>query len=209
MTSEVSARAIKNRHSGQPCVILANGESLCNFAAESVPADAFVIGLNRSWELIGAPYHCIIDLKQLEAARDNGIYFDHLLIGQGDNEQREAAKLGVLKEVRAEAVTLLRGQESRYGLGFCADLERDRFFIPSVPYMALQIAAWMGTSEIHIWGLDLHGSKFWDKDWQIMHATAQLQNRQCKLANRALKAMGVRVVNHSRGTHCTAFEVAQ
>ena len=156
--------------------------------------------------MVDAPYHCVIDLKQLESARMECVKFQHLFIGQGDDEEQEAKKLEALKHIEADRVTLLPGHEKRYGLGFCTDLVNDTFYIPSVPYMALQIANWMGFAEIHFWGLDLHGGKFWQKDWLIGTPTARLQDRQFKLANRKLKALGVRVVNHSKGTHCTAFE---
>ena len=221
-------------HAGERCAILANGESLLDFPESRkyhvkeiarwfhLPPDLIgdlekatvpykdwpdpIIGLNRSWELVDAPYHCIIDLKQLESARKECVTFEHLFIGQGKDEKQEAKKLKALKHIKAETVTFLPGHESRYGLGFCTDLVNDTFFIPSVPYMALQIANWMGFAEIHFWGLDLHGGKFWKPDWKIVAGTAKQQDREFKLANRKLKALGVRVVNHSKGTLCTAFE---
>lgn len=203
----------KDRHAGERCAILANGETVADF-----PRDwkEIVIGLNRSWEITDAAYHCIIDKKQLMAAADCGVKFRHLFVGQGDDAIVEARKLAVLDRVDAESVTLMPGQSKRrivvdgrvHKLGFCLDLVNDRFYIPSVPYMALQIAAWIGFKEMHFWGLDLHGSKFWNEDWKMSKDTAQLQDRQFKLANRKLKALGVRVVNHSQGTHCTAFERA-
>ncbi len=201
-----------NRHAGQKCAILANGESVRDFDLSKWRHVTF--GINRSWEITSSPYHCLIDANQLEWAVEFNIKFKWLFIGFSENPESEKAKENekrkreLIKQVDALAVFGLPGHEKRYGLGFCTDLINEQFFIPNVPYMDLQIAAWMGFKEIHFWGLDLHGCKFWDAKWEIPQATAQLQNRQFKYANRELKKLGVRVINHSAGTHCTAFEVA-
>jgi hypothetical protein len=196
----IFSRCVKRR---EKCAILANGETLRDF-----PADwpYITFGINRSWEVTSSLYHCIIDTKQLMWAVESDVVFEHLFVGQGDDEEAEAKKCAWLRDIRAKTVTLIRGQEKRYGLGFCVDLERDTFYIPSAPYMALQLARWMGFEEMHFWGLDLHGAKFWNAEWEIGQSAAQLQNRQFKFANRALKKLGVRVINHSAGTHCSAFE---
>ncbi|MHC4426938.1 MAG: hypothetical protein ACYSYV_12700 [Planctomycetota bacterium] len=202
----------KNRHAGQKCAILANGVTIEDFPVAKWPY--VTIGINRSWEVASSPYQCIIDAKQLQWAVKAGVKFKWLFFGFSANPETEKAKENekrkreLMKEVDALAVFTMPGHEKRYGLGFCEDLVNGQFFIPNAPYMALQIAAWMGFKEIHFWGLDLHGCKFWDRNWQIPGSTAQLQNRQFKIANRALKKLGVRVINHSKGTHCTAFERA-
>lgn len=206
----MSIADFKNRHAGESCAILANGETVRDFPAADWQHP--IIGLNRSWELVQAPYYCIIDVEQLMAAADHGVEFKHLFVGMNDGKdgkykpEREARKLAVLDAIKAESVTILAGQERRYGLGFCMDLERDKFYIPNVSYMALQLARYMGFAEMHFWGLDLHGAKFWRKDWEIGDGPAKQQNRQFKYAWRVLKPLGVRVVNHSAGTLCTVFE---
>jgi hypothetical protein len=199
-----------NRHAAQKCAILANGETTRDFDPGKWPY--VTIGINMSWRVSNSPYHCIIDADQLGWAVDAGVKFKWLFIGISENpqtkkaEKNEKRKRELIKRVDALGVYMLPGQEKRYGLGFCEDLINGQFYIPNAPYMALQLAAWMGIREIHFWGLDLHGAKFWDPTWKIGLPTAQLQNRQFKYANRALKKLGVRVVNHSAGTRCSAFE---
>ncbi len=163
----------RNRHKGETCAILLNGESVRQFSPSRWSHE--VIGTNRSWRISDARYHCVIDVGQMRATPYP--FKSDLFVGIDDDEKTTKSKRGLYQEISANETTELRGWTSRYGPEFVKDLN-DPVWLPNVGVMALQLAHWMGFREIHFWGLDLYGVKFWDSDWKISQPRARLQDIQ-------------------------------
>jgi hypothetical protein len=79
-----------NRHAGQKCAILANGVTIEDFPVAEWPY--VTIGINRSWEIVNSPYHCIIDAGQLESVVKANVKLKWLLLGISQNPESEKCK---------------------------------------------------------------------------------------------------------------------
>jgi hypothetical protein len=95
-------------------------------------------------------------------------------------------------------------------LGFSFNPTRE-VWLMSAPYFALQLSTWLypELKEIHLWGIDLEGAKFYDSKWEIAPGEVKRQNEEFVFARKALAAKGICVLNHSKGKGCTAFERAE
>jgi hypothetical protein len=206
------ATEYKNRHLGETCAILLNGESIKQFS----PGDWShpVIGANRSWLSVnGFPgvrsdYHCVIDFAQVEALAEAGVELGVLFVGIADktarsldNTGRKRALYGVVK---AERIVELYGHEGRRDPHFSADFA-EPFWLPNVALFSLQLAALLGFHRIEIWGLDLDGPKFWDERRVMPEPIRGIQNRQLNFAAPILKERDICVINRNAHSLCGAF----
>ncbi len=190
----------KDRHLGETCAILLNGRSVTAFKAKTWPHA--VIGTNRSWEVAEAPYHCVIDKKQLLALAGHPLGL--LFVGIDKNEEETARKRRLYPSLRAAKIIELPGWTERYGAAFITDLHKP-IWLPNVGIMALELGYWMGFRRFDIWGLDLQGCKFWDPSWVIGESTAKLQDTQFRFVARVLRRLDVQVINHNPRSLCGAF----
>ena len=149
--------SFRNKHAGQRCAILCNGPSIKEFPFGKWKDT--VIGINRSWIIADARYHCFIDAEQLVSALKARISLQQLFVGRKDelNTDRDRGEdLGkriLIQNVEHKGCHEIKGPTGRKGLTFSFDLERDAgaVSIPNTPFMALEIAAYLGFKRIDFW----------------------------------------------------------
>jgi hypothetical protein len=191
--------------------IIGNGASALEFKREEWPYPT--IGMNLSWKLFQADYHCIIDIGQFR--RINSLpelqrpSFRHLFIGVYWDLRYPLWKFWRWDWMRK--LMLGRDWQSKYPLwrdwdyetcteianwpqtllgGFSWQIEKYGAWMPSTMHMALQLALHMGFHDIRIWGLDLKGPKF-NGGNEMDGETAMRQNAQFLMANMTLRQMNV------------------
>ena len=198
--------AYKNRHLGETCALLLNGESVTKFSPEDWVGP--IIGTNHSWELACATYHVVIDWKQLKAMAESDAEFDVVFVGAADATERARESLKLKRkyydDILAKRIVEISGWEGRYHPQFVADFTRP-VWCPNVAVLSFELATWMGFKRVDVWGLDLHGSKFWALDWGITNGDAHLQKVQTAFILPELKRHGVTVFNRNAYSQCGAF----
>ncbi len=223
----------KQTESGK-VAILCNGPSLLKFDPEKW-GDYPTIGMNGSWRVMQSRYHVIIDVKQLKELNSWWMRlmgwqpsFKHLMIGlYWDRDEDGTVKGGgskylLWRDLLFESATEVASFTREVGGGFSKNLAMHGAWMPSTPILALQLAIYLGFVEIHFYGLDLVGHKFfapWWKVWRrfmnvgakkLNQATAIKQNEYFILAAHAIRLNypNVRIYNHNPESACGAFEKA-
>jgi hypothetical protein len=207
-TDEVNAYVMedfRNIHSGCRCAILCNGCSISRFPTTVYPYDT--IGINRSWMVDKhSRYHFALSIGQLTALAEKPWETKCLVVGVARDQNKDR----LIEKVKAERTIVMAGWTQNdsvtRGIGFALDLVNERPWMPNTPYLALQFVRWAGYKYIDIWGLDLEGTKFWDKTWTMNEGPAKQQDDFFNYAAGILEADGVRVINRNPDSKCTAFE---
>lgn len=151
MAGPVALAAFKDRHRGQPAVILANGATLKDHDLSRLSCRT--IGINRSYDLHDADYH--VCLERAHALRDPEAYV----------KMARAGKLFVAGEWEiGHVMPILSERITRFSRDIPSGVVTQVREIGSVSYAALQLAAWLGFSPILFLGLDLAGGHF-HGDW--------------------------------------------
>jgi len=221
----------KKTESGK-VAILCNGASVLNFDPEKW-GDYPTIGINGSWRIMQSKYHCIIDVKQLKElnswwmrATGSQPFFKHLMIGLfWDKDENGKLKGGgskylLWRDLLFESCTEVASTTRELDGAFSMALDKYGAWLQSTPLFALQLAVYLGFEEIHFWGLDLVGYKFfapWWKFWrrfmrvgnkQLNQPTAIVQNFHYMNAAASLRKYkpNVRIYNHNPDSACGAFE---
>lgn len=168
---------LKGIHSG-PAALLFNGASLSDYDLYSIKAP--MIGMNRThkgYETYGGPdpdYLCIVDTSWLNRAAVRN--FPRLI-----NATTDPRPIGYRVPASYRA--------ARAGVPFSFDLKRDGAIPTTTGWLALQVAAYMGFSDLYCLGLDL-GGKHYDGTHSGMNMDAQ-----AKLTEKALPAIKARGIN--------------
>lgn len=212
--------------------ILCNGESVKRFDPEKW-GDFPTIGINGSWRIMQSKYHCIIDVKQFKElgswwmrASGKQPAFKHLMIGlywdRGDNGEVKGggSKYLIWRDLLFESATEIASISREIDGGFSFMLDKFGAWMPSTPMLALQLAIFLGFEEIHFYGLDLVGYKFYAPGWALWRrfmrvgdkplnqATAIVQNFHYMNTASTLRKFkpNVRIYNHNPDSACNAFE---
>lgn len=183
---------LKGIHSGK-VALLFNGRSLADHDLNKITCP--IIGMNRTHK--GFPgyngpqpdYLCVIDIVPW---LDTPGVLEHPCVINGSTDRREIG---------------YRIARSFRMAPFSFDLARDGY-VPPVPcttgHMALQLAVYMGFTEIHCLGLDMGGPHFdGTKSSHFLEQANRYHTRQAKV----LKERGITVkICGSPDSKCKAFE---
>ena len=183
----------KGLHDGQSVFVLASGPSLGELDLSPLKR-RIVIGLNRSSLLYpDTHYHCVMDLQLFEK------YSDLLL---------RSRYLFTFPDRPFGIPIQLLGAE-----GFSSDLSEGIYSGYTVSFFALQLAVYMGFSNIFFLGLDLKHDKgathFFGSDWVSRnHETTEFPKmiRMFEYGAAELAESDIRVYNCSPDTSLTCFE---
>lgn len=191
--SEKQIADFKNIHKGKRLFILASGPSLSDLDL-SIMSRRIIMGLNRSFlKYPETNYHCMMDTRLFELYPE---------------ETARTRYLFTLEGRPAGIPIKLLGSE-----GFSSDLEEGIYSGYTISYLALQVAAYMGFSEVVYLGLDLKHkdgkTHFFGKDFHsIKHEDTEFPKMIKMLSRGALEMekLGVKVYNCSPITDLTCFE---
>lgn len=162
----IALSAFRNLHQGEPVAILGNGPTLADHDLARLTCKT--IGTNMSWLKALATYHVAVEHGQ--AGRDPGVYrgldaMGRLFVAGGGwnighvmnilNPHHGAPEFS--RDIEDGVVVSMDG---------CG----------SVVYVAIQLAAYMGFTPIHLLGVDLYGEHFHGR-W----ATSEMIERQNEL----------------------------
>ena len=191
MTNEDKIAALKGKHRGESVLILGNGPSLRRNDFLRVPSEVTLFGTNRSWTEVQANYHAISDRIHLEEIRQRKWWPAFLFSGIPNWPDG-------LEGVRF-STTAFRSWHGRLSPVFSEDLRRG-VSMGGTPFVALQIAAWMGFSEIFLAGIDLNvdletGSGHHYPGHQIPRQMKDEQTWNFAIAKETLDRLRIRVVN--------------
>jgi len=200
----------KNTQTGKVAII-GNGMSALDFDRALWPHP--IIGMNLTWKLFQADYHCIIDIMQFRRIRSLPVLqrpkFKHLFIGVywdliypwwnftrwtwlrkiwlGKDWQ---SKYPLWHDWDFESCTEIATFPHTITGGFSWDIAKYGAWLPSTMHMAIQLALHLGFYDICIWGLDLKGPKF-TGGTEMHPETAMRQNAQFNLAAMSIKQLNV------------------
>jgi hypothetical protein len=185
----------KGIHKDKRLFILASGPSLSDHDL-SLLDRRMVMGLNRSFfNYADTYYHCCMDQRLFE------LY----------EEEMKRTRVLFTLEGRPWGVPLkLLGSE-----GFSYDLEEGVFTGYTISYLALQVALYMGFSEVYFLGLDLKfkdgSTHFFGKDFHSRnHQTTEFPKMKKMLERAAdeIKGTEMKVFNCSPVSDLECFEKA-
>lgn len=193
------------RHAGEACVIMANGPSLsreqCLLLKQAKPI-VTTFGVNRSYEWLWPTYHVV---------QDNDWFAPpwlHVL----ETLDRES-RLFVTSRNRPVGIGIHARQWdsiSNGKKGFSLDLS-EGVYVGATPYIALQLAAYMGFTDVAFVGLDMRTERA-DKTHffgAALRAPSKekfsKQSHEMAFADIVLTRMGIRVVNCSPDTALECF----
>ena len=171
-------------HVGKRVFILASGPSLKSHDLQMLK-NKLVMGMNRSFMIYPhAYYHCVMD---------------HRLFQLYEEELRATRVLWTLEDRPWGIPMKLLGTE-----GFSWDLEEGVYSGYTISYVALQVAVFMGFSEIYFLGLDLCHSgtdtHFFGHDFHSQHHESTEFPKMVKMLSHAatlLQQSNIRVYNCS------------
>lgn len=200
MTPSVKISDFKKVHAGKRLFILASGPSLSTFDLEPLHR-RIVMGLNRSFLLFpDTHYNCTMD---------------HRLFELFPGPLRKTRYLLTLEDRPWGIPIKLLGAE-----GFSLDLEKGIYSGYTVSYFALQVAVYMGFSEIVYLGLDLKHSNgnthFFGSDYHSQsHEQIEFPKmlRMIEYGAQTLADAGVKLFNCSpvsnlKGFHHVTYDYA-
>ncbi len=182
----------KGIHAGKRLFILASGPSLGDLDL-SLLQRRLVMGLNRSFLVYPEThYHCCMD---------------HRLFDLHSEEMKKTRFLFTLENRPYGIPMKLLGSE-----GYSHDLTEGIYSGYTISYLALQIAVYMGFSEIFYLGLDLKhrsgNTHFFGQDFHSRnHEDTEFPKMKRMLSSGAkiVEELGVRVYNCSPDTDITCF----
>lgn len=182
----------KNVHQGKRLFILASGPSLTDMDLSPLER-RIVMGLNRSVLVYpDTQYHCTMD---------------HRLFDEFADLLRKTRFLFTLEDRPWGIPIQLLGAE-----GFSWDLEKGIYSGYTIAYVALQIAVYMGFSEIYYLGLDLCHKEgqthFFGKDYHSRDHESTEFPKMRKMLNYGAEALAdsdVRVFNCSPNSDLEGF----
>lgn len=182
----------KNIHVGKRLFILASGPSLADLDLSKLQR-RMVMGLNRSFLVYpDTHYHCCMD---------------HRLFDLYQVEMKKTRYLFTLQNRPFGIPMNLLGSE-----GFSHDLKEGIYSGYTISYLALQVAVYMGFSEIFYLGLDLKhragNTHFFGKDFHSRnHEDTEFPKMKKMLTKGAeeVAKLGIRVYNCSPETDITCF----
>ncbi|WP_129715172.1 6-hydroxymethylpterin diphosphokinase MptE-like protein [Pedobacter sp. SYP-B3415] len=214
-------RSFHNIHKGQRCFVIANGPSL-KHTNLSLLKDEYSIGMNRIYllfnETFKTTYHAVINELVIEQFRD------------------ELAELECTKFIDWKKRDLFKGTDMNMLYisqalddGFSADLSEKVYSGGTVTYVCLQLAYYMGFSEVVLIGLD---HSFKDKGtpnktevrsgdddnhfhpnyfpkgvkWQLPDLLRS--ELAYEKARKAFEKDNRKIIDATIGGHCTVFEKA-
>jgi hypothetical protein len=188
-----SIKAFKNIHEGKRLFILASGPSLATHDLTPLKRRT-VMGLNRSFlAYTDTQYHCCMDQR---------------LFDLFPSELEKTRYLFTLSGRPWGIPMTLLGAE-----GFSHDLEKGIYSGYTIAYLALQVACYMGFSEVFYLGLDLahreHDTHFFGHDFHSRnHTTTEFpkMQRMFEQATIELTSRNIRVYNCSPVSTLTCFE---
>lgn len=172
---KVSIDILHNTHRGQRCILLGNGPSLERLDQPLLP-DITVIGMHRSWRLINAHYHVILQRRQ---------FFDEITDGKWNPRGMIITKRslagGLADRLPCDVIPIRsRGIKQQEGeMSF--DLSWGSAAV-MCGQLTLEIAVWMGFTTIYLIGYDLCGGHAFNTDPDLGH---HLRARQLRIMIRA------------------------
>lgn len=184
--------AWKDHWSGR-CVILCNGPSLPR-ASDLARIDCPIIGVNRSFLRQQSDIHVVVDKMHVGS-------YGHLL------RDRMPGALCFTRYAARGCWTPMRLHYNiikSLGRPLLPDIVNDGWIIVGAGMAALQIAAWLGFTEIIFCGLDLRhdGQHFYDEPlWMIDHlhehhsTVLEVQREYLRLVRPELDEREIRVIN--------------
>lgn len=188
-----SVEDFKNIHKGKRLFVLASGPSLTDFDL-SLLKHRMVMGLNRSF--LAWPdsyYHCV---------------FDHRLFEEYEAELKKVRCVLTLEGRPWGVPVRLLG-----GVGFSWDIQQGIYSGYTIAFFALQVAVYMGFSEIVYLGLDLQHRErqthFFGKDYRSQnHEQTEFPRMRSgfERAAPALADRGIEVRNCSPVSTLECFE---
>lgn len=195
----------KGLHAGERVAILANGPSLNDNDLSLI--DCKVIGVNRAWEKYECDYLCVVEAIHLEHIIQARQEINWLFCGGAGKEQwKHIGLAGGAIQIQGRNAVSSRGIPM---LGWSWELEKGIFY-RGVSYMALQVAVYMGATEIVFVGLDLmpRGDRGWfyEREGEPPARMAAAQGEAFGYAAGLLEQTGVRVYNCNPKSACTAFQ---
>lgn len=193
MSGLTSIRDFKGLHAGRRVFILASGPSLGGLDLTPLHR-RLVIGLNRSFLLYpDTQYHCCMDQR---------------LFDQYPEMVTKARFLFTLSGRSAGIQMNLLGSE-----GFSTDLAEGVYSGYTISYLAMQLAAYMGFSEIIYLGLDLqndgHNTHFFGQDFcSRNHDSTEFprMRKMLEVGASRVKELGIRLFNCSPTGILNGFE---
>lgn len=191
VSNEQKIHDLRGKHFRSSVLILGNGPSLRFNDFSAVPSRVILFGVNRSWTVVQAQYHVISDRVHLREIAE-GLWAPRFLFS-GMPRWPEGVE-GV-----HFSTTAFREREGRLSPIFSEDL-REGVAMGSTPFVALQICAWMGFSEVFLAGIDLEpdpetGLGHHYPGHPIGRGMRDEQTWNFSIAKEALDRLGVRVVN--------------
>lgn len=217
---------LKDLHKGKRCFIICNGPSLRVEDLERIKAHGDIsIGMN----LIGRIY------SKTSWRADYLVAYDGICFEEGNKEIVDATdckgkfygEQHFFKTRKAKGVTYYLNIDGDRALldapQFSLDLTEKVFSIGTSAYQAVQIARWLGMTEIYIIGCDMSyavnvhrdgsisknsKSHFYEENDKVNKQTIQIWEMEAAFdaLDRLSREMGFRVYNATRGGHCESFE---
>lgn len=193
MTNEEKIAGLRGKHRGESVLILGNGPSLRRNDFSRVTPGVTLFGTNRSWTEVRAHYHAVSDRVHMREIHDRLWRPAFLFCGM----PWPAWPIGV-EGVRF-STTAFKQWRGRLSPVFSEDL-RDGVSMGGTPFVALQICAWMGFSEVFLAGIDLEidpetGEGHHYPGHPIPKQMKDEQTWNFAIAKEALDRLRVRVVN--------------
>lgn len=193
MRNDEKIAELRGKHRDGSVLILGNGPTLRRNDFSMVPSSVTLFGINRSWTEVGAHYHAISDRVHMREIHDRLWTPAFLFCGM----PWAMWPIGI-DGVRF-STTRFRNWRGRLSPVFSEDL-RAGVSMGGTPFVALQIAAWMGFPEIFFAGIDLEV----DPETAEGHhypghpIPRQMKDEQTwnfEIAKEALDRLRIRVVN--------------
>ena len=193
VTNDEKIADLRGKHRNGSVLILGNGPSLRTNDFSAVPPEVTIFGTNRSWTQVRAKYHAVSDRVHLREIHDRLWRPAFLFCGMPP----AAWPIGI-DGVRF-STTAFRQWRGRLSPVFSADL-RAGVAMGGTPFVALEISAWMGFSEVFLAGIDLEpdpetGEGHHYPGHPIARGMKDEQTWNLSIAKEALDRLRVRVVN--------------
>jgi len=176
---KVSIDALRNTHRGQRCLLLGNGPSLEQLDQPLLP-DITVIGMHRSWRLINAPYHVILQRRQFFDEIESGEWLPRGLI-----ITKRSMAGGLADRLPCDVVPVRSRGIKKHEGEMSFDLSHGSSAV-MCGQLALEVAVWMGFTTIYLIGYDLRGGHAFTDEPDLGH---HLRARQFRIMFRARAAV--------------------
>jgi hypothetical protein len=181
-SAQSKLRTYRDRHGGEPVILLGNGPSLNDLDASKLKMTA--ISMHRSWRKMICPYHMILRQPRYWHEINEGVWKPRTVWTLGGNPcwQRDHQHDDTVYVRKRETVM-------RKGLKGWGEVTLDLMkgtSINNVGLFSIEAAAFMGFNPIHLIGYDLYGGHFND-DEEPSERTRTLQVELFAEAARRIK----------------------